>query len=74
VNKNRQKKKKKSSITLFNRNSLIPNTLLNKKIFIYTGLRFISIKVKSMHLGLRLGEFVLTRRLKSNKKRKKGKK
>lgn len=66
---------KKHSITFRQRSTRIPKTLVGKRVYIYTGKVFSAVPIKSEYIGLRLGEFVGTRRypLHSKKKMKKSK-
>jgi ribosomal protein S19 len=59
---------KRNSITCFNRKSLIPLCLLNKKIFIYNGKKFPVVTITKNHIGFKLGEFSFTRRTNIKKK------
>jgi ribosomal protein S19 len=49
------------------RSSVIPSCLINKSIFIYTGLDFKKIYVSREKVGFKAGEFALTRGRKSKK-------
>ena len=45
----------------FKRNLIIPNTLLNKKIKVYTGKRFKNLLIRANMIGHKMGEFAITK-------------
>lgn len=69
VLKNKNKK-------IWSRNSTIPFSYLNKKIFVYNGKEFKSLFITEEKIGFKFGEFIFTRTkgLKKNKKIKKNSK
>ena len=53
------------------RNGIITDNLLNKKISIYNGNRFINVFVDQLKIGHKFGEFSFTRKKYKSKKKKK---
>jgi len=58
------------SSILWKRNSLINKNLINKKLAIYNGFRFVIVNISTKHKGFRLGEFSVTRRRPKHKGKK----
>ena len=50
----------------FSRSSLIPESFINSKVKIYNGIWPLSVLVSPQHVGYRLGEFSITKRLGSS--------
>lgn len=55
-------KNKKNTVTFYKKNSAIPFIFINKTLLIYKGSDFKSYNYYKEHLGLKLGEFALTRK------------
>ncbi len=64
--------KKKKLIKIWNRNSVIPSSLINKSILVHNGIKYKIIKITREKIGFKFGEFSFTRALerKSNPKKK----
>jgi len=58
------------SSILWKRNSLINRNLLNRKLALYNGFRFVIVNISVKHKGFRLGEFSVTRRRPKHKGKK----
>jgi len=62
---------KKSGIQkIWNRSSVIPESFLNKSIFIHNGNTFKKLLVQREHIGFKFGEFSFTRVYGSKRKKK----
>jgi len=62
------------SSVFWKRNSLINKNILNRKLCIYNGFRFVVVNISNKHKGFRLGEFSVTRRRPKHKGKKRQKK
>lgn len=62
------------SSIFWKRNSPINKNILNRKLCIYNGFRFIVVNISAKHKGFRLGEFSVTRRKPKHKGKKRQKK
>jgi len=62
------------SSILWKRNSLINNNLLNKKLAIYNGYKFVIANISTKHKGFKLGELSVTKRKPKHKGKKRQKK
>lgn len=60
---------------VFERNSTIPSTFVNKDVLIHWGKDFKKVTITRNHIGFKFGEFAITRKFTAKeKKKKKGKK
>lgn len=62
------KLKKKRLKKTFSRKSVIPASLINKRVLVYTGRRFIPIKIDRKKIGYKFGQFSFTRKMFSKKR------
>lgn len=53
----------KSYIRIFNRTSTITKAFVGKRVYVYNGKRFNSFLVRPLMVGLKFGQFSLTKRL-----------
>ncbi len=70
------RQKGKSLFFLLNRQTVLTNEMIGKKVYVYNGIKYLLVKITSQKVGHKLGEFVSTRIkaiFKKNKKKKKKK-
>ncbi len=58
---------KSGLLKVWNRNSVVSESFLNKNVNIYNGKTFIKMKVAREHFGYKFGEFSFTRKFTSKK-------
>jgi ribosomal protein S19 len=53
-------------IKIYNKSLVIPESLLNVRVLIHTGKVFVSLLIRSWHIGKRFGQFVATKKWGAN--------
>lgn len=69
LNRELTRKQFKNQITTYDRSVTITPEMLSKGLSIHNGKSFVGLNVTENHVGFKLGEFVLTKKRVSHKKR-----
>lgn len=64
----RKKNKKKQSLRIYKKNTIITPKLVGLTIYVYNGHQWIKLNIEENMVGFKLGEFILTRKKLSLKK------